>query len=54
MSIYNLKNRKNQRKIELEAVAGNTYSTTSDEFVMHCPSEYDYRFASSMKVALIE
>ena len=48
-SLYNLKGAKIKRKIELESVVGVTTSTSGDEFVIHCPSEYDYRFNASKK-----
>jgi hypothetical protein len=33
-----------QRRIDLALVTGVTMSATSDEFVVHVPDEYDYRF----------
>lgn len=53
-AVYNLKNKSQtytelQRKVELAKVVGLTKSASSDEMVMHVPSEYDYRYASPLK-----
>merc|ERR1719412_2104554 len=51
-ALYNLKPkeiRKCQRRIDLEKVASVTTSTTSQEFAIHIPEEYDYRFKSDKK-----
>jgi len=33
-----------KRRIALDSIMGITNSTTSEEFVVHIPNEYDYRF----------
>jgi serum/glucocorticoid-regulated kinase 2 len=38
-----------KRRIELSRVLGITSSTTSPEFVIHVPDEYDYRYKSTIK-----
>jgi len=51
-AIYNLLPNnfgKCKRRIALEEVGGLTCSNISDEFVVHVPTEYDYRFKSTKK-----
>jgi serum/glucocorticoid-regulated kinase 2 len=43
-----------KRRIGLERVAAMTVSSVSDEFVLHVPSEYDYRFSSALKQRIVE
>merc|ERR550534_3472807 len=38
-----------KRKIPIKDIASMTISTVSDEFVLHVPSDYDYRYKSSDK-----
>jgi len=38
-----------KRRIRIEDIASITLSTVSDEFVLHIPSDYDYRFKSGDK-----
>ena len=52
-AILNLKGKKIQRRIEIDSVIGITKSKHSDEFIVHCPSEYDYRFSSVMKDQIV-
>ncbi|OMJ66641.1 hypothetical protein SteCoe_36448 [Stentor coeruleus] len=52
-AILNLKGKKVQRRIELTSAIGATKSKHSDEFIVHCPSEYDYRFSSQLKDQII-
>jgi serum/glucocorticoid-regulated kinase 2 len=52
-AILNLKGKKQQRRIELASVVGVTKSRHSDEFLVHCPSEYDYRFSSQLKEQIV-
>jgi serum/glucocorticoid-regulated kinase 2 len=52
-AILNLKGKKIQRRIELEGVIGATKSKHSDEFIVHCPGEYDYRFSSQLKDQIV-
>ena len=42
------------RKIKLSGVVGITYSTFSTEFVIHVPSEYDYRLSSENRDLIIQ
>jgi serum/glucocorticoid-regulated kinase 2 len=35
-----------KRRIEISKIGAFTISRTGDEFVLHIPSEYDYRFSS--------
>lgn len=53
-AIYNLTTdfTKCKRRIPLEEVNSISVSNISHEFVVHVPSEYDYRFKSSKKVAI--
>jgi len=51
-ALYNLKPkeiRKCQRRIDLEKIVSITVSTTSQEFAIHIPEEYDYRYKSPKK-----
>jgi len=51
-AIYNLMPRnpgKCKRRIPIEDIGALTLSTLSDEFVVHVPNEYDYRFKSLEK-----
>jgi tRNA A-37 threonylcarbamoyl transferase component Bud32 len=43
-----------KRKIKLQDVNGISVSEISDEFVVHVPDEYDYRFKSSKKKIIID
>lgn len=55
LAVYNMsKSKAVKRRIELGRVEGITLSTTSDEFVIHCPSEYDYRLTAVHKREAIE
>lgn len=47
--VLNLKAKKIQRRIELSDIGGITRSRNGDEFILHCPKEYDYRFSSPLK-----
>uniref|UniRef100_A0A6A7G348 non-specific serine/threonine protein kinase n=1 Tax=Hirondellea gigas TaxID=1518452 RepID=A0A6A7G348_9CRUS len=54
-AIYNLMPNdygKCKRRIKLEHVASVTVSQISDEFVVHVPEEYDYRYKSDKKVKI--
>lgn len=51
---HNLKGKKIQRTLGLNLIKGVTKSRGGDEFIFHCPDEYDYRFSSPMKDAIIE
>lgn len=56
-AVYNCKSTnlsKCKRRIALTAIEGITQSTVSDEFVLHVPSEYDYRFMGPRKSEAIE
>jgi serine/threonine protein kinase len=56
-AIYNLMPgdySKCRRRIDLESLGSVTYSTTSDEFVLHVPTEYDYRFKSADKETIAD
>lgn len=43
-----------KRRIPIESIASVTASSISDEFVLHVPEEYDYRFKSSKKDKVCE
>jgi len=43
-----------KRRIGIEKLASITCSQTSDEFVLHVPEEYDYRFKSAKKEKVAE
>ena len=54
-ALYNLKPkeiRKCQRRIDLEKIVSITLSLTSQEFAIHIPEEYDYRYKSSYKLRI--
>lgn len=56
-AIYNLlpsSYGKCKRRIALDSVASITASSISDEFVLHVPEEYDYRFKSAKKDKVCE
>jgi len=56
-AVYNCKNNnmsKCKRRIALADIEGITQSTVSDEFVLHVPAEYDYRFMGPRKAEAIE
>mmetsp|Transcript_32937 Transcript_32937/g.53283 ORF Transcript_32937/g.53283 Transcript_32937/m.53283 type:complete len:531 (+) Transcript_32937:127-1719(+) len=55
-AIYNLIRDKYtcKRRIPIQAVGLITESTSSDEFVLHVPSEYDYRYKSGKKRVIID
>ncbi|ETO34540.1 hypothetical protein RFI_02556 [Reticulomyxa filosa] len=56
-AIYNTKigkYNKSQRRIQITDLAMITVSTTSHEFVLHVPSEYDYHLCSSNSAAIVE
>jgi len=52
-AVYNIKNYKVQRRILLMNLVSVTTSATSEEFVMHIPEEYDYRYKSAKKGEII-
>jgi hypothetical protein len=55
-AIYNLMHNnygKCQRRIGVNQVEAITSSTASDEFVLHVPDEYDYRYKSSKKEQIV-
>ncbi len=43
-----------KRRIALDSIASVTASSISNEFVLHVPEEYDYRFKSEKKDAICE
>jgi len=43
-----------KRRIDLKDILGVSVSESSDEFVVHVPDEYDYRFKSAKKDKIIE
>jgi serum/glucocorticoid-regulated kinase 2 len=52
LALYNLdptNHSKCKRRIEIEKIGSITSSNTSEEFVIHIPDEYDYRFLSAHK-----
>lgn len=51
--VLNLKGKKVQRRIEISGIIGVTKSKHSDEFIIHCPAEYDYRFSSERKDQIV-
>lgn len=54
-AMYNLDEKyKCKRRIELNQLAGLTESKSSDEFVVHVPSTYDYHFSSTNAVQIRE
>merc|ERR1719361_2097706 len=38
-----------RRRIRLENIASVTFSDTSNEFAIHVPEEYDYRFKANTR-----
>lgn len=46
---YNMKKTSIKRRIDLASIIGITTSVVSTEFVLHVPSEYDYRFSSMLR-----
>merc|ERR1719411_1511467 len=51
-AVYNLLKQnpgKCKRRIKLEDIGALTLSSTTDEFVIHVPDEYDYRISSPEK-----
>lgn len=51
--VYNLSKTSLKRKINIAKIAGITYSQSSDEFVLHVPEEYDYRYSSDNRRDII-
>ncbi len=45
-AVYNLKKTSVKRKIPIEFIKGITVSKLGTEFVLHVPSEYDYRYST--------
>ncbi len=45
-AVYNLKKTSVKRKIPIELIKGITVSKLGTEFVLHVPSEYDYRYST--------
>eukprot|EP01083_Nonionella_stella_P083671 231419_1 len=43
-----------RRRIDYDALISLSLSTSSNEFALHCPSEYDYRFKSNHRDELIQ
>lgn len=55
MAVYNLgKGKTLKRRIEISMIDSVTQSSISDEFVLHIPSEYDYRLTAARKREAIE
>ena len=53
-ALYNLKKKSIKRKIPFNVLRGITYTTASDEFVIHCnDDEYDYSFVTAEKKVII-
>ena len=55
-AIYNLASndlKRPKRRIDFDAMASVSISTSSNEFAIHCPSEYDYRFKSDDRSEII-
>jgi hypothetical protein len=54
--LYNLAGKKLnlKRKINVALIQGITKSKTTHEFVIHCPQEYDYRYASGNLDKIVE
>lgn len=46
LNLYNISGKTIRRKISLELIWGVSISKSSYEFVIHVPSEYDYRYKS--------
>ena len=54
-ALYNLKKKQLKRRIDLKTIAGITFSSISDQFIIHCnDDEYDYHFYSKDKRNIIE
>lgn len=55
-AVYNLKPKgySCQRRVDIANITSLTVSSTSDEFVVHVPDEYDYRLASAYKDDFVE
>ncbi|KAL4484301.1 hypothetical protein ABPG72_006412 [Tetrahymena utriculariae] len=47
-AFYNLKKTSIKRRIDLNFIKGITTSVCGTEFVLHVPSEYDYRYSSTL------
>lgn len=55
LAVYNLgSDRSLKRRIPIAGLAGVSFSEASDEFVLHVPAEYDYRFVTASKTLAIE
>ena len=52
-ALLNIKGKKVQRRMEIINIIGVTNSKNSDEFIIHCPTEYDYRYSSNIKGQII-
>jgi len=52
-AVYNVKNYKLKRRIVIMNLISITMSKSSEEFVMHVPEEYDYRYKSAKKEEII-
>jgi hypothetical protein len=52
--LYNIAGGIVKRRIDVKTIDGLTVSGLSDEFVIHVPSEYDYRFISTRKSDAVE
>lgn len=53
--IYNMKDKKLKRRIDMKMVLGVSFCKTTDEFVIHCSDiEYDYNFESGRVKKIIE
>lgn len=56
-AVYNLmpeKYNKCKRRVDIKSIIAISVSTMSDEFVMHIPDEYDYRYNSSKQEQVVE
>lgn len=47
LAVYNVKGTDVKRRIEVQKIKGISFSKIGTEFILHIPSEYDYRYASS-------
>ena len=45
-AVYNLENNKCKRRIEVQDIGKVVCSTTSNQFILHVPKEYDYHYVS--------
>jgi len=53
--IYNMKDKKLKRRIDMKVVLGVSVCKTTDEFVIHCSDiEYDYNFISNRVKKIVE